>query len=99
MTLCEYCDLRSDSRPIRSCAHKWAFHDGLGGYVYTMETKQVHAVNSCARLILGLCDGVNTIHDIAAAVRHEYGIGLEEALADVDAFVKHCLEEGFLCLS
>lgn len=98
MTHEDHCTLAPGARPMKSSAYKWAFHNELGGYVYAVESKRVHAVNSSAQMILSLCDGEHTLHDIAAAMQARYPVSIDELIVDVRGFVQYCLEEGFLCL-
>jgi PqqD family protein of HPr-rel-A system len=58
-----------------------------GWAVYHPETDEVHMLNESAKAIWELCDGSTTTSEMASAISEVTGIGLDQAVADVDEAV------------
>jgi hypothetical protein len=66
------------------------------GFVVVREAEdRVHFLNSTATLVLALCDGTNSPHEIARLLQGEYGLDTPP-LGDVAEILRQLQEEGLL---
>jgi len=66
-----------------------------GMIVYQESTDRVHHLNPTAAVILELCDGSRTAHDIAAAVAEVFGLG-SPPVTDTAGCLEHLGREGLI---
>lgn len=66
-----------------------------GFVVHRRADDRVHYLNSTATLIMAMCDGTNSVSDIAARLRVEYQLD-EDPLMDVQNVLSQLRDEGLL---
>ncbi len=81
--------LKKDGIMSRKTGDEWVLYD--------TDEKSVHIVNSTAEFVWSLCDGTNTLKDIADKMRHTFnapdGADLEKS---VDSIIKNFSDLGIM---
>jgi tRNA uridine 5-carbamoylmethylation protein Kti12 len=76
----------------------WSFHDDEA-VLLLAETNEVQVLNSVAASIFRLSvEGQRTLAQIASELTDEYNVDLDQALADVDAFVRDLVDNQVLVI-
>jgi len=67
-----------------------------GSTVYERDTDSLHVLNESAHAIWELCDGRTTPEEMAAAIAEVTGIGVEQAISDVEQTLEKLRELGLV---
>jgi hypothetical protein len=60
------------------------------------ETNEIQVLNGVGSRIFELADGSRTLAEIASVLTDEYNVDFDQALADVDAFVRELVDHRVL---
>ena len=83
-------------RPQRNPETAYRSIGDEGGLVVLPGRSEVKVLNPAGAIIYGLLDGQHTVDDIALAVVGEFDVSLNQARADVRAFIDQLREHGLL---